>query len=175
MMRRSRASGFAYVAAVVLLVLVAGVALAMLRLTGSQQRTADQALLSARASLAARAGIEWAFLQLTPLCVALPQSAGAPLPAVTPVLLDDMRSDSGFLVSVSCSYRVYGEGEQLIGLDTPTPTLLPLRKRIYEITAVACNGSGSTCPDPGSVGRADYVERARVTSLCMTQDGKYCN
>lgn len=51
-------SGFAYIAAIVFLVVVAGIAVALLQLTNTQQTTVNQALLGARAGLAARAGIE---------------------------------------------------------------------------------------------------------------------
>jgi len=52
MMRRQ--SGFAYIAAVVFLVVIAGIAVALLRLTDTQQTTVNQALLGARAGLTAR-------------------------------------------------------------------------------------------------------------------------
>lgn len=161
-MNRARIqSGFAYIAAVVLLVVVAGLAVALLRLSATQQSTVDQALLGARAGLAARGGVEWAFRVLdTPYC------EGAP------VQLPQLRAESGFHVTVTCSYNTYSEGERIRmpapGGD-PEPVAEPLTKRIYRITAVACNGAGAGCPDPGSVAGADYVERARTATVCVVQ------
>ena len=173
MMRRSQ-SGFAYIAAVILLVVVAGIAVSLLRLTDTQQGTVNGALLGARASLAARGGIEWAFFRLDQVCVQLP-TGGGPAPMVTPTVLGDFRQASGFTVSVSCTFREYGEGESMDLSDPADPKLDPVRKRIYRIVSTACNGSTTACPDPGSVPLADYVERSRVATLCQTSEGKFCN
>lgn len=173
MMRRQQ-SGFAYIAAVILLVVVAGIAVSLLRLTDTQQGTVNQALLGARANLAARGGIEWAFFSLNQVCVQLP-AGGGPAPAVTPTVLGDFRQASGFTVSVSCTFREYAEGESMDLSDPAQPTLIPVPKRIYRIVSTACNGSTTACPDPGSVPLADYVERSRVATLCQTPDGKFCN
>jgi len=174
MMRRPQ-SGFAYIAAVILLVVVAGIAVALLRLTDTQQGTVNGALLGARANLAARGGIEWAFFSLNQACVQLPTAANVPAPAVTPTVLGDFRQASGFTVSVSCTFREYGEGESMDLSDPADPKLDPVRKRIYRIVSTACNGSTTACPDPGSVPLADYVERSRVATLCQTSEGKFCN
>lgn len=163
-MKRLRTqSGFAYIAAVVLLVVVAGLAVALLRLTSTQQSTVNQALLGARASLAARGGIEWAFRVLDTRC------QGAPT-APVPVQLTQFRAESGFHVTVTCSYHTYFEGERIRppgpGGD-PEQFTDPLAKRIYRLTAVACNGAGASCPDDGSAASENYVERARVATACV--------
>ncbi|WP_123067975.1 MSHA biogenesis protein MshP [Massilia aurea] len=159
-------SGFAYIAAVVLLVVVAGLAVALLRLTSTQQSTVNQALLGARASLAARGGIEWGFRVLDTRCQEAPM-------APVPVQLTQFRAESGFHVTVTCSYSTYSEGERIRmpapGGD-PEQVTDPLSKRIYQITAVACNGAGAGCPDANSVAGAEYVERARVATACIVQD-----
>ena len=154
MMRRQ--SGFAYIAAVVLLVVMAGIAVALLRLTDTQQTTVNQALLGARAGLTARAGIEWAFADLPARCDGLARTR------------DDFSYASGFRVTVTCSFQTYGEGDDP---DAPAQSLL---KRIYRIEAVACNGAGSSCPDQtkASVSRADYVERALVASACTLEKNR---
>ncbi|WP_312519962.1 MSHA biogenesis protein MshP [Massilia sp.] len=151
MMRRQ--SGFAYIAAVVFLVVIAGIAVALLRLTDTQQTTVNQALLGARAGLTARAGIEWAFNGLAARCG--PDNG-------TATLLNDFSYVSGFRVRVTCSFRDYDEGENPAALGTS------VQKRIYRIEAVACNGTGGDCPDTngGSLARPDYVERARVATIC---------
>lgn len=154
-----RQSGFAYIAAVVFLVVVAGIAVALLRLTDTQQSTINGALLAARANLAARGGIEWVYHRPAQRCVATPQQ------------LPDFRNDSGFLVTVSCSFRTFNEGETAAGAGTP------VKKRIYRIEAIACNTAGTTClvPDAANVARPDYVERARVATICLTEAGEFCN
>lgn len=163
MNRSRRQAGFAYIAAVVLLVVVAGLAVALLRLSSTQQATVNQALLGARASLAARGGIEWAFHVLNTRCQ---QAPAAPVP----VDLTEFQAESGFHVTVTCSYTTYFEGERIRipgpGGD-PEQVADPLAKRIYRISAVACNGAGSRCPDQNSAAGASYVERARVATVCV--------
>jgi hypothetical protein len=147
MMRRQ--TGFAYIAAVVFLVVIAGIAVALLRLTDTQQSTVNAALLGARANLAARAGIEWAFRELPTRC------------GQTPATLNDFSAATGFRVRVTCTSRVFREG------DDPLRPGTAQSKRIYRIEAVACNGAGADCPDAASVARPDYVERARVATACL--------
>jgi MSHA biogenesis protein MshP len=166
-MKRLRTqSGFAYIAAVILLVVVAGLAVALLQLTSTQQSTVNQALLGAKASLAARGGIEWAFRVLDTRCQ---QAPTAPLP----VELTQFRAESGFHVTVNCSYSTYFEGERIRapgpGGD-PEQIADPLSKRIYRITSVACNGAGTSCPDASSAAGAEYVERARMATACVVLD-----
>lgn len=151
MMRQSThpQRGFAYIAAVIFLVVIAGISVALLRLTETQQSTINGSLLAARASLAARAGVEWGANRAATLC-----STGN--------TLTDFRADSGFLVTVGCSVRTFNEG-----VSGQLGEKIVVR-RIYTIDAVACNGSAASCPDDDSVPRADYVERKRVASICLT-------
>ena len=143
-------SGFAYIAAIVLLVVVAGMATALLRLTGTQQSTVNQALLGAKASLVARAGIEWGFR----LC---PTTSGM-------TDLSQFKSETGFNVSVDCQFTDYQEGERASGQTSVSQV-----KRIVQIRAVACNGSAARCPDANAniVAGAEYVERARMATMCL--------
>ena len=159
-MTRLRQQGFAYIAAVIILLVVAGVSLALLRMTGTQQNTVNQTLLGVRANQAARAGIDWMFYRLT--------HDGVPdgCPAGASANLTDFQPDSGFLVSVSCNSKSYKEGE--------APDGTTLVKVIYQIEAVACNGSTASCPDNASVARPDYVERRRIATVCMTSTGADC-
>lgn len=150
-----RQRGFAYVAAVVLLVVVAGVCAMLLRLSGTQQATVDASLLGARAGLAARAGIEWGFYQLRNGNCAATKT------------LDDFSAGSGFRVVVSCSASTFNEGEDAAGNPVP--------KRLVRLEAVACN-SGGACPshDPAVLKRRDYVERRRVATTCVFGAGGLC-
>jgi MSHA biogenesis protein MshP len=159
---RPRQSGFAYVAAVVLLVILAAMATAMVRLNTTQRSTLTQDLLGMRASQAARGGVEWGlYMARKQLCNATHTTA-APMSAT----LDQFKSDSGFTVTVKCSVSAFNEGEESEGV--------PLVKHFYRIEAVACNGSGASCPDAGSVATVDYVERMRVASACLTSTGADC-
>jgi len=169
-MKRSQ-SGFAYIAAVVFLVVIAGISVALLRLTDTQQSTVNQALLGARANLAARAGIEWVIHQPATRCDG--SAVGAPN-SVEPTgknnHLADFRAQTGFAVSVRCTYRSYIEGEQL----DADGALQRVEKRIYQVKSVACNGA-TDCLNPGnSVTGPDYVERARSASFCLRKDGAPC-
>ncbi|UVW28589.1 MSHA biogenesis protein MshP [Massilia sp. H6] len=146
--QRGRQSGFAYIAAVVLLIVVAGVCVALLRLSGTQQATTNQAILGARANLAARAGIEWGFHQL--------RAGGACFSGQT---LSAFNADSGFMVRVDCTARGFNEGESSPGVA--------IGKTIYTIDALACNASVCGSDDPAIVTQPDYVERRRVAMTCM--------
>lgn len=169
-MKRFQA-GFAYIAAVVFLVVIAGISVALLRLTDTQQSTVNQALLGARANLAARAGIEWVIHQPGARC----DGSGVGTPnTLEPVggsnNLADFRAQTGFTVSVRCTYRSYIEGEQ-VDADGVAQAV---EKRIYQVKAVACNGSAAACPDAASVTGVDYVERGRTASFCLRKDGAPC-
>lgn len=148
-----RPAGFAYIAAIVLLIVVAGLALAMVRLSATQQNTANGALLVARASQAARGGIEWMFYQ-----VGSKGLSGCPNDG-SKQTLNDFKS-TGFLVTVECSYQTYNEGD-----DTT------LQKNILTLKAVACNGSAASCPDNNSAAQPDYTERRRVATACIQTGG----
>ena len=149
-----RQSGFAYIAAIVLLIVVAGVCAAVLRLSGTQQATVNQGLLGARANLAARAGIEWGIHRASNgVCSTAAQTLG------------DFVAASGFTVSVICTPLTFNEGESAPGVA--------IGKTIYEINAVACNGAAACLPvptDAAIVARPDYVERRRMATIC-TVDG----
>lgn len=150
--------GFAYIAAVVLLVVVAGIAVALLRLTDTQRSTVNQALLGAHANLTARAGLEWAFRDLPNRC------------SQTPVTRNDFSYATGFRVTLTCTVSSFTEGDQLAP-DTGSGKE-PRTIRIYRIEAIACNGAN--CPDATNVARPDYVERARVATVCLDANNNSC-
>jgi MSHA biogenesis protein MshP len=122
---RTRQAGVGIVTAIFLLVVLAGLAVAIVGITTSQQASANIDLLGARAYQAARAGLEWGIFRQTRnnSCVAAPGVAFK-MPAGT--------SLSEFTVVVTCSRQ--GSGD--------------LTRHL--ITAVACNipdAAGSACPD----------------------------
>ncbi len=152
--------GFAYIAAVILLVLMAGMATAIVRLNTSQANAATGAALTARASQVARAGLEWAFYQLRT------KNAGGC--AAANLTLTDFQKDTGFVVTVSCNPpRSYNEGQN------PSDGS-EVVKNIYQVEAVACNGSAGSCPDDNSSAQVDYTERRRVATVCMLAAGGDC-
>ncbi|RZA34417.1 MAG: MSHA biogenesis protein MshP [Lysobacteraceae bacterium] len=156
-MSRRRQQGFAVIAAIVLLVVAAGLTAAMMRLTSTQQSTVNQALLGARASLAARSGVEWMIYQIV-------NDGQTACPTAT--TLTDFHGETGFRVSVSCNSFVFNEGESVPGVA--------VEKHIYHVDAVACNGATASCPDDTGVSSPDYAERKRTATICMTKDGKDC-
>jgi MSHA biogenesis protein MshP len=154
-MTTRRTGGFAYIAAIVFLVVLAGFALAVLRLSDTEQITVNQAVLGTRASQAARAGLELAFYQLKPAGNVCKDVPAAP----------DLKPATGFVVTLGCAMRTYSEGVK--------PDGTPVSKTIFELKATACNGS--TCPGTDAdLANPDYVERVRTASICVASDGSDC-
>ena len=138
-----KASGVALVTAIFLLVVLAGLAVAVVALTTTQQVTRTQDELGARAYLAARAGMEWAlFRQLQDRSFNCAQTSTFALPANTTL--------SAFTVTVRCDGPSAGFGAAAGGVD-------PTAGRIT-ITVTACNGvPGAACPAPTT--SPDYIQR----------------
>lgn len=146
-----KSGGVALVTAIFLLVVLSGLAVAVVSLTTSQQSSATQDEQSARAYQAARAGIEWAlFVSLrppggvNPLGCPRAQANGYSfaLPA---------QSLSAFTVTVTCSQPAGGYADVATG--QPDPTAGGVR-----ITSTACNQPGPDgCPNPAP--GPDYVQR----------------
>ncbi len=154
-MTARRAGGFAYIAAIIFLVVLAGFALAVLRLSDTEQITVNQAVLGTRASQAARTGLELAFYRLKPAGTECKDVPTAP----------DLKQATGFVVTLECSMRTYSEGLTSDGK--------PVSKTIFELRATACNGS--TCPGTDAdVANPDYVERRRTASICVASNGSDC-
>ncbi|MGK5027272.1 pilus assembly PilX N-terminal domain-containing protein [Janthinobacterium sp. RB2R34] len=125
------------ITAIFLLVVLAGLAVAMVTMSVSQQTSSAMDVQGVRALQAARAGIEWGvYRQLRP-------TQAANCFADTSFALPAGDTLSGFTVSLQCS-RVIGPGT----LST------------WTITSTACNQPAATeprCPNPGN--NADYVQR----------------
>jgi MSHA biogenesis protein MshP len=139
-MSRRRHTGLGAIAAIVVLVLLAVLAATVMRISFSAQSTAAQSLQAARAGYAARAGLEWGMRQVL-------QGAWEDCPG-NPSQTLDLRSANGMRVTVRCSISMYSEA----GTNNV---------RIYELVAVACNGSAATCPDNTAALGLHYVERER--------------
>lgn len=103
---RSRAahratSGFALIAALALLVVLAGTGAVMLRMTGVQQAGTTVAILGLRADWAARSGVEWLLHEGVRL-------GGCPAASTTLALTEGALA--GFQVVVGCSESTHTEG-----------------------------------------------------------------
>lgn len=129
-------NGFAAIAAIFLVVILAALGGFMLTFSNSQQLTSAKDVQGSRAYWAARAGLEWAI-------VALPAS---PALCVKPVAAPPTPID-GFTITINCSVATYTD----TGI---TPGVSP---QIFLITSIA-NSAGS----PGTVG---YIERSVSASV----------
>jgi MSHA biogenesis protein MshP len=140
-LRSAPPQGLGAVAVIVVLVLLASMAAALLRIGQQGQTASTQELLGARATAAARSGLEWglyqAFKGAWTTCSNTRQTIDA---------------GNGLKVTVSCDSRVFNEGET----DTGTPHTV----RVFTLDAVACS-SATACPDAVAAVTAGYVERRR--------------
>jgi len=152
MRTRSLMHGLGAVAAMMVLVLLASLAAAIVRLGWTQQVTFGQDVNSSRAVQASNAGVQWGFYQAR-----RGTWTGTACNGASQTL--DLRSDLGFRVTVSCSSDLYNEGEDSSGN--------PVTVRLYTVEAVACNGSAASCPDAASVGTPHYVERRRRSLIAQ--------
>ena len=96
--------GLGAITIIVVLVVLAGMAAAIVRLNSAAQTTATQELLAARAAQAARAGLQWGLYQAFKGSWTACNGASSTL---------DLGSESGMRVTVSCSSMLYNEGEAI--------------------------------------------------------------
>lgn len=132
--------GFAAIAAIFLVVVLAALGGFMLTFSNTQQLTSAQDLQGTRAYWAARAGLEWAVGS-----IAAQPSASANCLAASTALPGGVGAtfDGGFTVDVSCARLLYSEaGEE---------------RKIFQFTSVARSAG-----IPGGVG---YVERSLSASM----------
>lgn len=130
-----RAHGFAAIAAIFLVVVLAALGAFMVTFSNTQQLTSAQDVQGTRAYLAARAGLEWGV-------------ASVVKNSVCPTGTLSGSFDGGFSVVVACDLKSYTEG-----------STTPNNVSIYRITATAKPYGASTV---GSVG---YVERSLTVTL----------
>ncbi len=147
-LRRYQA-GFGYIAAIMILAVLAVLAAALLKTSTTQQTTSALDVAATHAQLAARSGTEWGLHRA--LRGAAPVCGG-------PNTLLDVNGD-GFNVTVSCSATVFFEG-----VDDATG--VPVKKAVYAINAIACNSA--SCPDTARAASPDYVESRRIATACAT-------
>lgn len=127
--------GFAAIAAIFLVVVLAALGGFMLTFSNTQQLTSTQDLQGSRAYWAARAGLEWGIFNVT-----------AVVPAACPASPTGLVINA-FTVTVTCTAQTYqDEG----GVAPPPHT------RIFQLTAEATLGA---------VGTAGRIERSVSASL----------
>lgn len=127
--------GFAAIAAIFLVVVLAALGGFMLTFSNTQQRTSAQDISGSRAYWAARAGLEWGIFRVTALAV--------PACPVSPTVL----VIETFNVTVTCTPQPYqDEG----GVAAPNTT-------IFQLRAVAASAD--------AVGTAGHIERSVSASL----------
>ena len=142
-LRQQTQHGFAAIAAIFLLVMLAALGGFMLTFSSTQQLTSAQDIQGSRAFWAARAGLEWGFVKVPAdpaLCPSTTLTALAPT-AATPVLLSVV---DGFTLAIQCARNVYAEGADSVV--------------IYQLNVVAHTAG----PAVGSVG---YIERSLSASM----------
>jgi len=136
--------GLGAVAVIVVLVGLAAMAAAVLRLGQQTQTLSAQDVMGARASAAARSGVEWGLYQAFKGSWTACSNASQTL---------DLGADSaGLRVTVRCDQRSFNEGETSAGAVRTV--------RLYTIDAVACT-STTSCPDASAAVGSAYVERRR--------------
>jgi MSHA biogenesis protein MshP len=136
---RRRSAGVGLVTAIFLLVVLAGLGVAMVTIFTSQQQSSTLDVQGARAYQAARAGIEWGLFQQTRKndgCV--PKATSFPLPSTSAL--------SGF--SVTVEFKPVGSGA--------------LARCVIKATACNLPAANDSCQPTNS---ADYVQRTLEAEL----------
>lgn len=140
--RPGQQRGIGAIVVLVVLVMLAGLAAALMRLSVSQSLGTAAAADLSRGLSTARSGVQWGAHQ------ALKGPWGT-CAGSTQTL--DLTASTGMKVTVTCTSRLYNEGETSPGVTNTV--------RIYSINAVSCNGAAASCPDGASSGRTGYIER----------------
>jgi MSHA biogenesis protein MshP len=138
-----RCAGIGLVTAIFLVVVLTGLAVALVGISGSQQASSALDVQGARAYQAARAGIEWGLYQNMRLGGLCQPTASFALPEASTL--------NGFVVTVTCS-------------SVAAPAGSPATLTRYTITATGCyHPAAGTCPGPSN--NSDYVERRITVSI----------
>lgn len=140
MIRRHFQQGVGLVTAIFLLVILSGLAVALLSISTASQSAAALDVQGARAYQAARAGIEWGLYQNL-------RTANRRCDASYSFALPAASSLSGFIVTVTCARQRDLAPSDPAALDR------------WLISATACNlqPAGGSCPNPSN--SPDYVQR----------------
>jgi MSHA biogenesis protein MshP len=139
---RKTERGFASIAAIFLLVVMAALGGFMLTFSNTQQLTSAQDLKGTQAYWAARAGLEWGMGS-----VIRQASRTAACPTTDTILTG---FGGGFTVAVTCKMQEYTE-------SYPAPIGIKVIK-IFSLTSVANN-------DPATPGNVGFIERSVSASI----------
>lgn len=152
---RRHQAGAGLVTAIFLLVVLAGLATALVSIFGTQRQSSALDEQGARAYQAARAGIEWAiFRRSTDAANYCP--AGATTASRTDSFaLPAASTMAGFVVTVTCT--------MVPGPASDNTDMAPFYLSRWTIRATACTTGGAACPAPSN--SRDYVERVIEVQL----------
>jgi MSHA biogenesis protein MshP len=152
--KRRAQRGFSIVTAIFLIVVLAGLGVFIVSVTGLQQSSSQLDVQGVRAYQAARAGIEWAAYQVLDPNNTL---GSALAPCASTNLTGLAGSLSAFTVTVTCVSSDATEGNRNI--------------RVFQVTATGCNSPGTgppaSCPAAPATG---YVERQLQATLTKCKD-----
>lgn len=140
--RRHQLRGFGVIAAMVVLVMMAVLSAAIIRIGMSQQVASAQAINGSKMSAAAASGVEYG------LYLAM---KGTWTTCANQTFTSQMSLFNGW-ISTTCNSVVYNEGETAPGV--------PRTVRVFTITSTACTSSTS-CPDNVAATHSGYAERVR--------------
>jgi hypothetical protein len=150
--RLHRSAGIGLVTAIFLLVVLAGLAVALVGISSAQQSASALDVQGARAYQAARAGIEWAAFQKlrnssTFVCNPSADTSFA-LPATSTL--------REFVVTVHC---------EPVAAPATAPADSEVAQERAVITATSCNLTPATGRCPNRTNNRDYVERQMMVVL----------
>jgi MSHA biogenesis protein MshP len=145
--QRRRSAGVGLVTAIFLLVVLSGLAVAMVGLSSAQHAASALDVQGARAYQAARAGIEWGLFQNLRNKSCQPSTSFA-MPAAS--------SLNGFVVTVTCTAIAAPAG-------APAASAAALVRHVVNATACNLQPPGGSCPNPSN--SPDYVERQIVVTI----------
>jgi MSHA biogenesis protein MshP len=155
-MTRQSQRGFGAIAAIMVLVILAGLSAAIVSFSTGQQLASAQDVLAARAWQVASAGTEGGLFRAL-------QNATCDTQTWTSA------DDAQFKVTVVCTSSApndYKDGETAPG----TFRLL----RVFRVVATACNTSAAACPDDAASAGPGYVERQRIAIAYCEWSGAAC-
>lgn len=138
-----RQQGFAAIAAIFLVLILAALGAFMVSFSNTQQLNSAQDVQGSRAYWAARAGLEWAVagvLATAPVAPAMTPLATCPV-ATPPSTVE------GFTVTITCASQAYLEGG--------------ITRTVFSLVSTATNG--------GATGSVGHVERRVSASLEQPQ------
>jgi len=150
-----REAGAGLVTAIFLLVVLAGLATALVSVFSTQRQSAALDEQGARAYQAARAGVEWAIYRRSTDAANYCPAGDTTASRTDSFALPAASTMAGFVVTVTCT--------MVAGPASDNPDMTPFYLSRWTIRASACTTAGTTCPAPTN--SRDYVERVIEVQL----------